>query len=95
MRNGPLRQALRVLLLALLLAGQAIGHAHAAEHATLQGKASCAVCPVAQQAGSGIVDCGIESAPAVEWRPPLPAHTSLTGLRPLIHRHARSPPARS
>jgi len=95
MRNGPLRQALRVLLLALLLAGQAIGHAHAADHATLQGKASCAVCPIAQQAGSGLVDCGVEAATVDEWRPPLPACTPLAGLRPFIHRHARSPPART
>jgi len=91
--NSPIRRILRIAALALLLAGQTLGHAHAAEHGPLPGKAQCAVCSIAQQAGQAAVDCAPDlesSAPA----DPLPATAQppLPGARPPVHR-ARSPPA--
>ena len=92
--NRPIRRLVRIVLLALLLAGQTLAHVHAAEHGPLPGKAQCAVCSIAQQAGHAAVDC-VPVAQAPDRFDPGPA-TARPALRatPLPVRHARSPPAR-
>ncbi len=89
---GPVRQILRVTLLALVLAAQAVAHAHAVDHGSPVGKSKCPVCSVAQPAGDAAADCGHEAAS------PSPAPTSFAPVAPLFGvatdpaKHARAPP---
>jgi hypothetical protein len=93
MVHGRTPYILRVILLALLLGAQTLGHVHAADHATLPGKTHCAVCPVFQQAGHAVVDCGEAPAASAVYRSWAPAHIPLTGYRLARSPNARSPPA--
>jgi hypothetical protein len=90
--NGPVRQILRIALLALVLAAQTVTHAHAADHGSPVGKSKCPVCSVAQPAGNAAVDSGRDVTL------PAPAPAQFAPLEPLLGtattppQHARAPP---
>ena len=85
--------AFRILLLTLLLAVQALGHAHAIEHELDGDNALCSVCSVTGHGKGAIVD-SCDTAEALSLPQPAPAFIERTfsvfqALRPA----ARAPPS--
>lgn len=89
---GPVRNVLRIALLALVLAAQTVAHVHAADHGTPVGKSKCPVCVVAQPSGEAAVDCGSDgagtSASTTHFAAPAPTPGESATAAP----HARAPP---
>ena len=85
--------SLRVLLLALLLAVQALGHAHATEHELDGDNTLCSVCSVTGHGKGAIVDsCDAADASSL----PQPAPAFIEHTFPVFQAHrpaARAPPS--
>ena len=82
---------LKILLLALLLAVQALGHAHAVEHEFEGDNGNCSICSVAGH-GAAIVDTG-EADNDVPLQRATPAcRTHAVPLAENLRPSARAPP---
>jgi hypothetical protein len=91
-RHGPVRQILRIALLALVLAAQTVAHAHAAEHGSPVGKAKCPVCSVTQSGGTAVVDCNPDAAAASPAPTAFAPAAPPIATRPAPVPRARAPP---
>lgn len=84
--------SLKILLLALLLAVQALGHAHAVEHVLDGDNNLCGICSVTGQGGNAIVDSG-ESDVLIPLQATVPncQRQAFSRTTARLH-HARAPP---
>lgn len=89
---GPIRQILRIALLALVLAAQTVAHVHAADHGSPAGKTKCPVCSVAQPNGNAAIDCSRDAAVAPPVPPQFAPAATPAGEPAAPALHARAPP---
>ena len=83
---------LNILLLALFLAVQVLGHAHAADHVLDGDNTFCSICSVTGHGGNAIVDSGVADA-AIPLQRTIPACPGQPVPRTASQLHnARAPP---
>ena len=91
-KSDPQSKFLKIALLALLLAVQVLGHAHAIDHGLDGDSTPCSICSVTGHGGGAIVDSGATGF-ATPAQQAVPTRTDRfecrTGKRV---RHARAPP---
>ena len=82
----------KIVLLAMLLAVQVLGHAHAVDHALEGDNTLCSICSVTGHGGSAIVDSGETQAVAtLSQTAPACPDQAIPGSAGHRH-HARAPP---